>query len=167
MDLLKALKPIEEVEAELSLLYEWFSRQNHLDAEAGAFFARLSHDEKSHQQIVQYQRRIVARNTRIFEGVELDVDEITRTVQNVKSLMASPPPADLDAMIRITLEFENGTAEKYYRTAMTQANPEVGEFLQRLGLSSANHYKTVLEFAELRGILPPTPPKRTPEPVGK
>ena len=161
MDLLKALKPIEELEHKLSELYEWFCTLTRSDEEASAFFARLSQEELSHQQIVQYQKRIVSRNSKIFESIELNMEDVDKAILDVNYLRVSEPPRDLETMIRITLDFENSTAENYYRTAMAQANPDVAQFLQRLGLSCATHLKAVQEFAELRGVLPPTPPKRS------
>ena len=164
MDLKLALKPIEELEAALAVLYARFSDLLKADPEAAAFFARLSQDEKSHQQVVQYQRRLIQRNAKLFSQVSIDADGVEQVLKSIAFLINAPAPDSLEKMVRIALEFESSTAEHYYRTAMMQANPEVGEFLRSMGLNSAEHLKVVREFAEKRGFVPAAPPKRSPDP---
>jgi rubrerythrin len=162
MDLRKALIPIEELEQKLASLYEWFSVLSESDDEAKSFFARLSREELSHQQIVQYERRIIMRNPKIFDAIDVDVEVVHKVIGDIDHLMKEKPPSDLNAMIRITLDIESSAAENYYRTAMIESNADVAQFLHRLGLSFKTHLKAVEEFAELKGVIPPTPPKRTP-----
>jgi len=164
MELKKALKPIEEMEAAMAELYNLYSDRMKEDPEAAAFFAKLSQDEKSHQQVIQYQVRLIRRNPKMFSLITIDMDGLEQILKEIKILINSPAPDSLEQMVRIALKFENSTAEHYYQTAMTQSNAEVGEFLQEMSLDSANHLKSVQEFAEKRGFIPSAPPKRKPDP---
>jgi|GEM_PF-721723 len=160
MELQKALKPIEELEAAMAELYTRYSDRLKEDPEATAFFAGLSQDEKSHQQVVQYQVRLIKRNPKMFSLVNIDMDGVEQALREITLLIKGPGPDSLEKMVRLALEFESSSTQSFYRTAMTLSNPEVGRFLQNMGLDSANHLKSVQEFAEKRGFLPSAPPKR-------
>ncbi len=164
MDLLEIFKTIETMEHELGQLYERFARQLSDDSEAAAFFSQLSREEDSHKAFVQMECQIALNNPAEFSRVQLDIEPIRRALSELQSLLRGDSPTELESMIRLALEFEDNTAECYYRAAVDSAGDDTARLFRLLGVESSGHSKTVNEFAEKRGLLQPDKPGATPKP---
>ncbi len=164
MDLLEVFKTIETMEHELGQLYERFGRQLADDSEAAAFFLQLSREEDSHKAFVQMECQIALNNPAEFARVQLDIEPIKRALSQLQSLRRGDSPTELDSMIRLALEFEDNTAECYYRAAVDSAGDDTVRLFRILGMESSGHSKTVREFAEKRGLIRPDKPAATPKP---
>ena len=91
-----------------------------------------------------YQVRLIKRNPKMFSLVNIDMDGVEQALREITLLIKGPGPDSLEKMVRLALEFESSSTQSFYRTAMTLSNPEVGRFLQNMGLDSANHLKSVI-----------------------
>ena len=152
MNILDAFKDIERLELKLLELYLHFKRVFSDDTAASNVFEKLSVEEKSHHDLVQYQRRIVQQNQKLFEAVDVDVKEVRTVTSNVESIIKRIPPPSLREEIKIAVDIESTAAEAHYRTAMEQSNQEFSDFLKHLGTSDKEHFGLLREFAESRGF---------------
>jgi rubrerythrin len=153
MNILDAFNHIEGLELRLAKLYLHFKGSFLDDAEAADMFEKLSYDEKSHYDLVQYQRRIVRREQEIFKDVDIDVREIRAIASMIDSAVKRNPPFSLGEAVKIALDIESTAGEAHYRTAMEQSNRELSDFLRHLGTSDNEHFSTLQEFAKSRSFL--------------
>jgi len=153
MNILDAFNHIEGLELRLAKLYLHFKASFIDDAEAADMFEKLSYDEKSHYDLVQYQRRIVRREQEIFKDVDIDVKEIRAVTSRVESAVKGNPPPSLSEAIKIAIDIESTAGEAHYRTAMEQSNRDLSDFLRHLGTSDKEHFSVLKEFAQSRGLL--------------
>jgi len=153
MNILDAFSHIEGLELRLAKLYLHFKGLFPDDTGAVGMFEKLSYDEKSHYDLVQYQRRIVRREQEIFKDVDIDVKEIRAITSRVESTMKGNPPPSLDEAIKIAMDIESTAGEAHYRTAMEQSNRDLSDFLSHLGTSDNEHFGVLREFAKSRGLL--------------
>jgi rubrerythrin len=146
MDILIALTDIEKLETKLSELYEYFSRLLSDNPALASLFKTLSEEEKSHYDLIQYQKRLIRKNKELFKGITIDVAEIRQILIKADSLLNAALPLSAEEAIQAAIEFEKSAAEYHYRTAMQQANPEVAAFLNSLGGYDDGHAHSLTEF---------------------
>lgn len=153
MNILDAFNDIERLELRLSKLYLHFKGSFLNDAEAAGMFEKLSDDEKSHYDLIQYQRRIVRQEREMFKNVDIDIEEIRAITSKVEYTMKRTPPPSLSEAIKIAIDIELTAGEAHYRTAMEQANKDLSDFLKHLSTADKEHFSTLREFARSRGLL--------------
>ena len=71
MDIFEFLKTTSEMEMKMGELYLWFSKEFGSDKEASAVFRKMSQEEKAMYDMLEYERRLIARERRSFKGVEI------------------------------------------------------------------------------------------------
>jgi rubrerythrin len=152
MNILDAFNDIERLELKLSELYLHFKRSFSDDIAAVNVFEKLSDEEKSHYDLVQYQRRVVHQNQKIFKAVDIDVKEVRAVTSNVENIIKRIPPPSLSEAIKIVIDVESSAAEVHYCAAMKQSNQEFSDFLKQLGTSDKEHFGLLRAFAESRGF---------------
>jgi rubrerythrin len=152
MNILDAFTDIERLELKLVALYLQCKGLFSDDTAAANMFEKLSDEEKSHYDLVQYQRRLVRQNHNLFKEVDIDVKEVRAVTCNVESIIKKIPPPSLSEAIKIAIDFESSAAEAHYRTSMEQSNQEVSDFLKHLGTLDKEHFGLLKEFAESRGF---------------
>lgn len=150
MHILKALDPLEKLEDRIARLYEWFSENLKDDAEASAFFYRMSIDESAHANLVRYQRRVVSKNMKLFGDVDLDLGGIQKEIARIEAILAGPPPL-VEEAVRISLDIENNAAETHYRNTVEKASSSIATLLTSLSAFDCKHCEVVEEFAAKRG----------------
>lgn len=153
MDCFRALKLVESIEQLMADLYESFSETFAADEDATGFFYRMSRDEISHRNLVQFQERLVKKNPRDSSEVNLDLDLFNATTEKVQYFMKKGDPPTLEEAVRISIDFENDVAEHLYRTVIAEANPAVQDLVKNLGRQSEIHRKHVQDFAVQRGFV--------------
>jgi rubrerythrin len=167
LDVQQVLRPLQQFEEKLGELYAWFAEAHAADAEAAAMFRRLAADERSHASQVEYQRRLVRQNPRLFGHVELDLVDLMQTLDRVAKIRASLTPPEVDDAIRIALELECSAADCHFRNVVAQLDPNMARLLGSLGRADRQHYETLLELAQQRGLLRPDTPVPAPRPAPK
>lgn len=152
MDILNALNDIEKLELKLEYFYKSLCNIFSSDADASALFKKLSEEERSHYDLVQYQKRLVIKNRNLFQEVTIDVDEIKRIISKVETITGSLPPPSLEKAVKVSTDFETSAAEYHYRTSMEQSNPDVATFLKSLGKADNEHSNSLRDLAKSRGF---------------
>ena len=76
MNILNALDEIEKLEQKLAELYAYFHELFIANKIVSAVFFKMVLEEKGHADLVQYQRRIVRKNPKLFNEVTIDIEEI-------------------------------------------------------------------------------------------
>lgn len=120
---------------------------------AVAIFEKLSDEEKTHYNLVQYQRRVVRQNQKLFKDVDIDVKEVRAVTSAAESIINRIPPPSLSEAIKIAIEIESTAAEAHYRSAIKQSNKDIGDFLKNLGTSDKEHFDSLKEFAKKQRFL--------------
>ncbi|HUO77270.1 MAG TPA: DnaJ domain-containing protein [Thermodesulfovibrionales bacterium] len=150
MYIMRVLDLLERLEAKISELYEWFSRIYAQDAEAASLFYRISIDETAHANLVKYEKRLVAQNTKIFGEISLDPGVINATLEMVTSVLSAASPS-LEQAVKVSLDIEHSAAEAHYRAAIAQASPDISRLLENLEGFDTRHIEVFEEFAANRG----------------
>jgi len=153
MDCFRALKLVESIEQLMADLYESFSRTFAADEDAAAFFFRISREEISHRNLVQFQERLVKKNPKSFGEVNLDLDLFNAATAKVQYFMKRDAPPTLEEAVRISIDLESEVVEHLYRTVIAEANPAVQELVSNLGRQSEIHRKHIQDFAIQRGFV--------------
>ena len=115
---------------------------------------RLYLDEKAHLSIVQYQKRLVRQNPKLFGEVAMDAGEVAQLAQRVDEFLWSKRTLSLRQAVWMALEFEESAAENHFKTAIQQANPGVSSMIRGLGQSDEHHLAGLRDFATRRKFLP-------------
>ncbi len=165
MDVQQILRPLQQFEEKLGELYSWLADVHAADLSAAAMFRRLALDEKSHAAQVEYQRRLARQNPRLFGQVELDLAEIYRVLDRILKIRADLTPPVVDDAVRIALELESSAADYHFRNVVAQLDPNMARLLGSLGRADRQHYETLLQFAQGRGLLGPDTPVPPPPPL--
>ena len=165
MDVQQILRPLQQFEEKLGELYAWLAGVHAADAEVASAFRRLALDERSHAAQVEYQRRLVRQNPRLFNEVALDLAEVFAGLDRIEKIRANLEPPGADEAIRIALELESSAADYHYRNAIAQLDPDMARLLGSLGRADRQHYETLLELAQDRGLLGPDTPVPSPPPI--
>lgn len=154
MDCIRALKLVESIEQLMADLYERFSEIFTADEDAAGFFYRISRDEISHRNLVQFQQRLIKKSPREFGEVDLDLDLFTAATKKIQIYLDKDNKPTLEEAVRIGIDFENEVVEHLYRTVIAESNPDVHELVSNLGRQSAVHRKHFQDFAIQRGFDP-------------
>jgi hypothetical protein len=147
----KVLDPLEKLETKISELYEWFSSIFADDAEAASLFYRISIDETAHANLVRYQRRLAAQNSKIFGDVSLEPGAVNAALDMAASVLSGAPPS-LEEAVKIALDLEKNIAEAHYIAAIAQASPEMSRLLSSLRGFDSRHSEVFEKFAAGRGF---------------
>jgi len=152
MHILKALDPLEKLEDRIARLYEWFSENLKDDAEASAFFYRMSIDESAHANLVRYQRRVASQNMKLFGDLDLDLDlsGIQKEIARIEAILAGPPPM-VEEAVKISLDIENNAAKTHYGNTVEKAASSIATLLTSLSAFDCKHCEVFEEFAAKRG----------------
>jgi rubrerythrin len=165
VDTQQILRPLQQLEEKLGELYFWLAGVHAADVEAAAVFTRLARDEKSHAAQVEFQRKLARQNPRLFGQVELDLGEIFRVLERIEKLRANLDPPTVDDAIRVAIELESSAAEYHFRNVVAQLDPSMAKLLGSLGRGDSQHYETLLDLAQRRGLIGPDTPLPPPPPL--
>jgi rubrerythrin len=147
------LRPLEELEAQMSKLYRWFHEKFREDEEASFVFYRMSLDEKAHVGLVQYQRRLARQNPTLFAKIHFDLEDLTATRALVDRALERGGDLRLEGAVKMGLELEGSAAEMHLRTASQQPNDSLARLVTSLGAADFQHVKLLKDFAVKRGFL--------------
>ncbi len=147
MDILVVLRKLSDLEGEASKTYEWVASQFPEDAKAKEFFLKLSEDEKGHLDLVKYQERVVRKAPKDFDGVDVNMAAIDKTLAKIAEFRRTTPTVK-DA-IRFALDLETEITESYSATVMDQSNKNFAQLMKSLTANLKDeHYKQLIKFAQ-------------------
>ena len=144
---------LERLEGKMAELYRMYSDLFATDAEASSLFFRLSMEEKSHVNIVKYERRLTKQNPRFFEKAVLDEEALSAECDRVEKLCNSRMTPSLEDALWVALEIESGAAERHYRMSLLQSSPEAAKLLKGMAKEDNQHNEALRAFAVKRGFL--------------
>jgi len=154
MDVLKVLRVLEEIETGLEQLYARLADRFDEDPGAFALFANLSRDERSHKNQIGFQIRLVFRERKSFDEVDVDYKGIVKTNEEIKELLESEEgPENLEQAVIAAIRFESSAAELYYNKVIIQSNPQIAGLIKTLAKENTRHYESLVNFALEREIV--------------
>ena len=146
MDILGVLERLENLELAIENMYKSFNQKFFDDIQAAELFRKMGEDERGHLKIVQYQRRIVVGNRRLFDDVEMDLDEVVQVTNEAEKGADISNDLSLDDALKMSIEVEKSAAEHHYHTAMSKANPAFSEMVRSLGSADEEHMGRLEKF---------------------
>lgn len=150
----QVLIAMEKFEGKMAELYRWYSELYAEDAEASALFYKMSVDEKSHLNVVRYEKRLILQNPALFGAIKVDRRAVQEDTAKVEALLGARRRLALEEAVRLAMDLENGSAERCYRVALQETNPEVAKLLNGMGAGDRQHHEALKEFAKKRGLVP-------------
>lgn len=143
-NVLKALRELEELAAQL---YEKFSEYFKEEKEVSFFFYKMHLDEISHKDLINYQLRLIQKSSKdSFKEVDIDISTIISLSERIREVLEADNILELEEAIKIAIEIESSAAEKHYRQAMKEANPDIARLLESLGTEDKVHLTRLQEF---------------------
>lgn len=153
MDIFKFLKTVENVELKMGEVYGRFSRDLAGDQEVSELFRKLTNDEESHRQIVQFEEKLVMQNRSSFLDLDIDVSGLPEEMAKIDEVMNSPQSFSAEQAIRFALDCEESVAELHFRKAIAISNPKISGLMKNLGDKDKEHLGYLQKFAGERGTL--------------
>lgn len=158
LDILKALKTLEDIETRMADLYEWLGEAFGADGEASKLFMRLHMEEMGHRSVLQYQSRIILKNPRTFRrGVSMDARYLQGVLETIDRFRARAAPPVLTEAVQVALVFETAAERLYHDQAFLASLDGLGAFVSKLHRGCKDHTAALKLFAMDRGILDPPP----------
>lgn len=152
MSLNRLLQTLIEVENRLSSLYGWFAETYGEDAEASALFYRMSKDEKAHAALIEYERRLIAKEKGAALAIPLSQGEAEALLDRIEKALACRQAPPLKEALSLALELEESDAENHLTGISSQTAPGLLKLLKNLGREDRRHFLNLQDLARRRGL---------------
>jgi rubrerythrin len=152
MNMQRIFKPLEDLERNLSILYKQFSERFADHPESRVTFYRLHLDEKAHLALVQYQKRVVRQNPKMFGEADIDLDEVVRLAAQVDERLWTKHPWTLREAVAYALDLEANSAEQHYHCAVKTTDGKISPLLRNLGAADDGHIRALVELGQREGL---------------
>ena len=156
MQIEAVFRPLMEMEKEISRLYERLAEVFDGDRDASFLWMKMATEEKGHANLVDYQRRVIQKNSRVAAEVDLALDELAAVSAVVRQSLEGPPPS-LEEAVLLAFAVETSAAESHFRNALRQSHPDLQRLLESLGGEDRAHLERLKAFAAKGGIALPEP----------
>lgn len=150
MNIMSALGKMEEIEKKASELYKNYHGLFHNDQEAAYFFYRMHLEEKGHRNLVQYVKKLVRQNPKLFRDLEITEDELDTLIFKVQSQIERKRPPNLQEAVEIAEEFEIALSEGYLKNLPLNSNPILLDLYGALG--EKDHTEKITAFKAKVGV---------------
>lgn len=157
MKFLNLLNLLEEIENLMANFYYLLYKKYSFDLRVAPVLYSLFLDEKSHLNLVRYQKRVVWPNQGHFKDVEIDLKEVGEFVERVKGILKNIDNISLKEALKIALELEQSAAEKHLQNVTLKANPQFGLFLTNLHSDDKKHANKLERLLEREDLLMENP----------
>lgn len=147
------LDHLGRVEQAIGKLYEHFSAQFGENPAAADFFRKLASDEKSHHDLVAYQKRMVKGNEQFFMDIEFKTDEGERIIRHVDTVLHSGSNLTLKEAADLARKLEATASEHHYKSVLGKSNDEMGNLIKSLGSADMAHGEEIRKFMQSQGLL--------------
>lgn len=152
MNLQSLFRPLEDLERNLSILYQQFSERFADRPESRVTFYRLYLDEKAHLSLVQYQKRVVRQNPKLFGEVDIDLGEVVRLAAQVDEKLWTKRAWTLREAVAYALALESHSAEQHYNGAVRTTDGKISPLLRNLGAADDGHIRALVELGRQEGL---------------
>ncbi|MEW6336670.1 MAG: hypothetical protein ACOY3Y_21400 [Acidobacteriota bacterium] len=152
MDILQVLRPLEQLERKLAEFYQWLADLFEADSEVAFTFHRMFLEERTHVNLIEYQRRLARGNPGAFGDIEVDLAGVEKAIATIDALRDNGGPPSLERAVRVALELESGAALTHLRSAIRQSSPDMARLLDSLGKGDRQHQRALRQLAERRGL---------------
>ena len=113
---------------------------------------RLYLDEKAHLALVQYQKRVVRQNPKLFGEADIDVEEVVRLAAQVDERLWTKHLWTLREAVAFALDLEMSSAEQHYHGAVKTTDGKISPLLRNLGASDDGHIRALVELGQREGL---------------
>jgi rubrerythrin len=151
MNIQSLFKHLDDMERVLGRLYLWFSEIFAADPGAVALFYRMSLEEKAHASTIQYLKRVVRRDPKLFQDVEVDFEEVQAICARASAILEKSVTMTLEKALKLALSLEESSAEYHYRNAILYANPDLAALMKSLASADKQHLMGLRDFARAMG----------------
>lgn len=148
MDIIKALIRIEKIEELAAELYKYYHTAFFKDKEAAYLFYGLYVEEKGHKNLVQYVKRLVRQNPKLFKDPDTDPEELDKILARLHSELGRKGRVTLKEALHVADELENGLCEGYLKYLPGAANSILLDLYGALGDKS--HVAKIAGFKKAR-----------------
>ena len=150
MNIITALNRMEEIEKKASELYKHYQGLFHGDQEAAYFFYRMHLEEKGHRNLIQYVKKLVRQNPRLFHDLDVTEEELGRIVAMIDSQLERKKQPKLDEAVEIAEELEIALAEGYLKNLPLKNNRILLDLYGALG--EKDHTEKITAFKAKVGV---------------
>jgi hypothetical protein len=164
LDMLNALRELEEIETAMADLYQWYGGLFIDDTEAVALFSRLWLDELAHQSILRNACRIVRTRPGALREISLDFDFVNHTLAAIGQFRRDHSHPVLAEALTMAFVFEKNISELHTLTVINSAAEDCVRLMSTLRDGGRSHHADLLAFAKTRGVFQPAAP---PSPSGR
>jgi rubrerythrin len=144
MDFITALSKMEKIEYLASQLYKHYHTLFLNDEEASYFFYKMSIEEKGHRNLVQYVKRLVRQNSKLFTDIDIDCSLFEKLEKKLEEEINRRPHPTLLQAIDATEEIEITIGEGYIRNLPLARNSILTDLYNSLG--EKDHTEKITAF---------------------
>lgn len=150
MKITTALNRMEEIEKKASELYKHYQGLFHNDQEAAYFFYRMHLEEKGHRNLIQYVKKLVRQNPRLFSDLDVTDGELDRIVMMIDSQLERKKQPKLEEAVEIAEELEITLSEGYLKNLPLKNNRILIDLYGALG--EKDHTEKITAFKAKVGM---------------
>jgi len=147
MKFLSMLYKLEEIEEGMAKFYKSLFEKYPLNLKASTLFYKMYLEEKSHLNLVRYQKRVVWQNQSLFKDIDCQSgDCLESTSEEVRRALDMVEKMDLRQAVEKAIELEKGAAESHLKGFTRNSNLKFGLFLENLCKDDVEHYSKLERF---------------------
>ena len=144
MEILPALNKMEEIERKASELYRRYHTIFYYQQEAAYFFYKLYIEEKGHANLVQYVRRLVRQNPKLFQALDYSKEDFDKILNSLDSEISRKRPLTLLEALETAEELEVTLSEGFIRQLPLKTNSILLDLYSALG--ECDHTERISAF---------------------
>lgn len=154
MDISQALHALDELEGNLAVAYEALSRRFTEDPALVQVFTLLSAEEFAHQNLAQYQLRLVRQNPGLFKDTQIDASRLSQAVLASARFKARADRYEAKDAVCISFALESDAAETYLTAIVADSQPSLTKFFQAMAGDCKTHIGRLKALADDRSWQP-------------
>ena len=148
MEIIHLLDKVEEIEKKASELYGRYYSQFSSDQDAAYFFYRMQIEEKGHQSLARYVKRLVNHNPELFEAIDCPRIDFRKIHVFLDAELARNRRRSLEKTLEAVETFEVTLSEGYLTLLPLINNPMLIDLYR--ALTDSGHIKRITAFRRKR-----------------
>jgi len=150
MNISNALAKMEEIEKKASDLYKAYHGAFFHDQDVAYFFYRMHLEEKGHRNLVQYVKKLVRQNPKLFKEIDVTEEELDGMIARLDAELARKHHPPLDEALQIAEELEISLSEGYLKNIPLKNKSILIDFYNALG--ERDHTEKITAFKSKKGV---------------
>lgn len=131
----------------MAKLYKALYEKYPLNLKAATLFYKMYLEEKSHLNLVRYQKRVVWQNQSLFRDIDCrGGDCLESTSKEIKKILSMVNEMNLRECVEKAIELEKSAAESHLKGWTRHSNLKFGLFLENLAKDDIEHYSKLERF---------------------